>query len=227
MLCILKHPIWRTFFALNEGTSSPQVQIIFFFCFFCKKLTESRYWASMPVFNHTTRKNVLFTIQQTLGRELSQTRNISRENSFCSPQFPLAAPFQTNSKHSSAISQYNPYLNRQGPRLNILQSSASLQDPFQQGLWLSMKHNANLTWAPFPCIDFVQSHAGKTLILHERVQRPGQGLNFCVPDCYTSRSLMYQYPHHTHENITRICWKFPPSLSSILPRRILGELGSN
>lgn len=52
MLCMLKHLIWRTFFALNEGTSSPQVQRIFFFV--REKGPESRYWdfyASVQSYN--------------------------------------------------------------------------------------------------------------------------------------------------------------------------------
>lgn len=132
------------------------------------------------MFNHRTRRNVLFTIQQTLGRALSQTRNISGENHFFSPQFPLAVPFHPHSKHSSVFSlhaNHNPHLNRnlrQGSRFETAKRITffcSLQLPleplsnrtFWLFLWASMQTQAGgYTEHPSsPCTGFVQAHRKK------------------------------------------------------------------
>lgn len=108
------------------------------------------------MFNNRTRRNVLFTIQETLGWALSQTRNISGESHFRSPQFPLAVPFHPHSKHSSALSlnaNHNLYHNRnlrQGPRFETAQRITlfcSLQlplEPLSNGtFWLSFSLSLN------------------------------------------------------------------------------------
>lgn len=132
------------------------------------------------MFNHRTRRNVLFTIQEALGWALSQTRNISGESHFCNPPFPLAVPFHPHSKHISALSlndNHNLYLNknlRQGPRFETAQRVTlfcSLQlplEPLTNGtfflfLWAPVQtptvtHTEHLS---SPCTGFVQAHRKK------------------------------------------------------------------
>lgn len=133
------------------------------------------------MFNHRTRRNVLFTIQETLGWALSQTRNISGESHFRSPQFPLAVPFHPHSKHSSALAlNANHNLNhnrnlRQGPRFETAQRITLFAvfsypwSPFPMELfdflylwfWMQNQAVAYTGHLSSPCTGLVQAHRKK------------------------------------------------------------------